>query len=245
MCSLDREIVYKFGYRDIPHEVEHYPGTINYPRAITTDSEGNIYVGDSVNYQIVKFNKQGNFVTNFPLMGDKSTSEEGDVIYSLAVDQADNIYVMNSKKKRIEVYTNNGRVLKHYQLPWAERYSKIGWDDDYKFRIVTRKGGDILVENFDGYLHFIIHASNGHIEDISTDLKKVATIDQNESKKLSIRYRARGSRYVAELVLKGEAVGVCNLSKLSEFGNNWHIDGENKLYVVTENKVSIYNLDLE
>ncbi|OGW45160.1 MAG: hypothetical protein A2X57_01125 [Nitrospirae bacterium GWD2_57_8] len=90
------------------------PEDINQPRSLILDSKGNIYIGDSVNYRILKFDKDGRFLMKFalqkPLRGNKQPF--GDVIKDMAVDVHDNLYVINLYEYRIEMYNPSGKLVK-------------------------------------------------------------------------------------------------------------------------------------
>ena len=95
-----------------------YPGKIQpsvwfpiVPRAISIDSKGNIYVGDSVNYRVLKFNNKGDFLFEFRLQPAAKTTkpEISYIIHDIGIDKDDNVYVMNSFEDRVEIYGQNGR----------------------------------------------------------------------------------------------------------------------------------------
>jgi len=84
------------------------------PRAIAFDSQDNIYIGDSVKYRVLKYDKNGNFLNKIPLQKPVHTKkpELSHEIRTIAVDKNDNIYVLNILEYRVEVYSSAGKFLK-------------------------------------------------------------------------------------------------------------------------------------
>ena len=90
------------------------PVDINKPRAITLDSKGNIYIGDSVNCRVLKFNQEGKLLLKYSLQKPVKTKKPpfGHVIKDITVDKFDNVYVINLYEYRIEIYSPAGNFLK-------------------------------------------------------------------------------------------------------------------------------------
>lgn len=84
------------------------------PRALAFDSQGNTYVGDSVKYRVMKFDKQGKFLLKFPLQRPIHTKkpELSHEIRSIAVDKDDHVYVLNLLEYRVEIYSSTGKFLR-------------------------------------------------------------------------------------------------------------------------------------
>jgi hypothetical protein len=84
------------------------------PYALAFDSLGNIYVGDSVNYRVMKFNKEGKFLLKFKLQSPIRTKkpELSHEIRSIAIDKDDNVYVLNLLEYRVEIYSPSGKFLR-------------------------------------------------------------------------------------------------------------------------------------
>jgi uncharacterized protein (TIGR03663 family) len=93
-------------------------GQFNEPWGIAADKDGNVYVSDTWNHRIQKFDAQGNFVT----MWGRFESTGGElgtpgVFYgprSLAIGQDGNLYVMDTGNKRIQVFTPDGKFVAQY-----------------------------------------------------------------------------------------------------------------------------------
>lgn len=87
------------------------------PRALDIDLDGNIYVGDSVNYRILKFDRQGRFVLKFRLQRPKREikPELSHIIKDIAIKD-EYLNVWNYFEQRIEVYTLNGIFVRFMNI---------------------------------------------------------------------------------------------------------------------------------
>jgi tripartite motif-containing protein 71 len=85
---------------------------------IDVDSLGNVYVADSGNSRIQKFDSDGNFVTKW---GTKGTGN-GRFIYpsGLAADSNDNVYVSDEGRKDIQKFDSNGNFMTKWGSPGYE-----------------------------------------------------------------------------------------------------------------------------
>jgi hypothetical protein len=85
------------------------------PRALAIDSKDNIYVGDSVNYRLLKFDSAGRFLSEIKLQPppqDEAKPEVSHIIHDIGLDDEDNVYVWNYFAGRTEVYDQNGKFIK-------------------------------------------------------------------------------------------------------------------------------------
>ena len=75
-------------------------------RDIAVDSSGNVYVADTGNNRIQKFDDNGKFITKFGSFG----SNDGELYQPLgiSVDSARNVYVVDWGNKRIQVFAPKG-----------------------------------------------------------------------------------------------------------------------------------------
>jgi len=95
-----------------------YPGDIEpsvwfpiVPRALAIDSKGDIYVGDSVNYRVLKFNRTGKFLFEFKLQPPLKEIKPkiSHIIQDIGLDKDDNVYVWNFFEDRVEIYSQDGK----------------------------------------------------------------------------------------------------------------------------------------
>ncbi|MCP6720046.1 MAG: 6-bladed beta-propeller [Patescibacteria group bacterium] len=87
----------------------------NQPYYIESDSEDNIYVVDRGNNRIQKFDPDGNFLLKWGRNGGDGTlgDQPGEFNYphEIAIDKHDNIYVADTRNKRIQIFTSEGEFL--------------------------------------------------------------------------------------------------------------------------------------
>jgi hypothetical protein len=93
------------------HFADGEPVTIR-PSSLAVDSKDNIYVGDSVNYRVVKFDGAGKFLSEIKLQPPVKVIKPeitGHIINNVALDKDDNLYVWNHFENRVEIYDQNGK----------------------------------------------------------------------------------------------------------------------------------------
>jgi|CXWL01.1.fsa_nt_gi M6 family metalloprotease-like protein len=85
------------------------PGQFNKPQGVAVDTSSNIYVADSFNHRIQKFDSNGNFLLKFGTGG----SGNGQFAFpsGVAVDTSDNIFVVDNNNHRIQKFDSNGVFL--------------------------------------------------------------------------------------------------------------------------------------
>lgn len=81
----------------------------NQPQGICVDKEGNIFVADTGNNRVQKFNNEGNYLSGFGQFG----WEEGEFSnpFNIAIDSEANIYVTDSGNKRVQKFNKDGTFL--------------------------------------------------------------------------------------------------------------------------------------
>ncbi len=79
------------------------------PKAVTVDAAGNIYVADSLNHRIQKFDAAGRFLLKWGVKGegDGQLNEP----WGVAVDKAGNVYVADTWNYRIQKFDASGAFL--------------------------------------------------------------------------------------------------------------------------------------
>jgi sugar lactone lactonase YvrE len=93
-------------------------GQFSAPAALAVDGEGNLYVADSGNHRIQKFDGDGHFMGLFgtPGGGDGQFNEP----WGLAVDAEGNIYVADTWNHRIQKFDSSFRFQKAWGGPFLE-----------------------------------------------------------------------------------------------------------------------------
>lgn len=101
--SDTKGFVFSFGKRGIKE------GELLGPEGIVGDELGNLYVVDSGNGRLVKFDKEGNFMLSMGKIG----REEGKLIQptDVALDKDKNIWITDSGNRRIQQFDSSGNLL--------------------------------------------------------------------------------------------------------------------------------------
>ncbi len=83
-------------------------GQFNRPQDIVVDSTGKVYVADSFNDRIQKFDSNGNFITKWGSQG--SGEGQFSIPFGIAIDSSDNVYV-DDHTDRVQKFTSNGDFI--------------------------------------------------------------------------------------------------------------------------------------
>ena len=110
------------------------------PIDVAEDSKGNIYVLDSGNFRIQKYNPEGKFLSTIGRRGNGPVEFELAIILEMGVN--DEMYVVDSGNRRIEVLTTDGREVR--TINWNIR--------THSFRL--NKSGEFLVSKEQGVGRF-------------------------------------------------------------------------------------------
>lgn len=129
---------------------------LSFPFDVTTDSSGNIYVADSGNDRIVKFDPNGNYLMQFGISG----KNDGQFMEprGVAVDHQGNIYVADTMNERVQKFDSGGKFLL--------KFSSNGTDDGqfHPYGITVDKSGFVYItdvgnqriEKFDSLGNFLL-----------------------------------------------------------------------------------------
>ncbi len=87
-------------------------GDFSFPHAITIDKDGNMYVADSGNNRVQKFDRKGKYLSQFGTQG----SGDGQFNYPMgvAVDQKGNVWVVDSWNSRVQEFNSHGKYLMQF-----------------------------------------------------------------------------------------------------------------------------------
>ena len=77
-------------------------GRFQYPNGVTTDASGNVYVADSDNNRIQKFDSSGTFLAKWGTYG--SADGEFDSPFGITTDSSGNVYVADTGNNRIQKF---------------------------------------------------------------------------------------------------------------------------------------------
>jgi len=109
---------------------------------IAVDSSGNVYVADSGNTRVQKFDSNGKFITQWGYYGDgdgQFSDPEG-----IAVDSSGNVYVADSDRDRIQKFDSNGKFI----TKWGSGGTGDGQFSDPQGIAVDSSGNVYVVDYF-------------------------------------------------------------------------------------------------
>ncbi len=132
-----------------------------YPRGITCDAAGDIYVVDSWNSRIQKFAPDSTFITKWGSEG----SGEGQFLSpaDIAVDASGNIYVTDSGNNRVQKFDSNAAFITAWGNSGSgpgEFLAPQGIAVDPAGNIYVADSGNHRVQKFDSNGHFITEWGN-------------------------------------------------------------------------------------
>jgi len=84
-------------------------GQFSYPTYVTLDAEGNVFVADTLNSRVQKFDPEGNFITSIGKAG--SNWGEFDKPKGVALDTFGNVYVVDTGWSNVQIFNPKGEIL--------------------------------------------------------------------------------------------------------------------------------------
>jgi len=133
-------------------------GQLYSPRGIDIDSNGYVFVADTYNHRIQKFDSNGNFIGILGSEGigiGQFKSPEG-----VAIDPADSVYIADTANSRIQKFSSSGA----YESNWGQTGSQTGsFDCPYGVAI-----------NSTGYV-YVVDTGNNRVQVFSPDRAFVST----------------------------------------------------------------------
>lgn len=102
------------------------PNPFNNPVGVTVDAQGNVYVMDTENYRVQKFDGDGKFVSMWGSEGSGdgqfSSASSWDTVGRLGVDSHGNVYVLDALNYRVQKFDSNG----NYEAQWGSEGEEAG-----------------------------------------------------------------------------------------------------------------------
>lgn len=108
-------ILTTWGSRTPDGQLPPEPGTFIEPWGIAVDAQGNIYVADTWNHRIQKFDANGNFKQQWGSFGQRS--DKTDYLWGprgIAIGQDGRVYVTDTGNKRVIVFDPNGKFIQEF-----------------------------------------------------------------------------------------------------------------------------------
>ena len=181
ICTVDQEYIGTMcGYGEDD-------GGLVWPTAITSDSEGNIYIADEHRHDVQVFNRDHEFVRKWGTYG--SGPSDVDRPSGLATDANDNVFVVDHMNNRVQKRRPDGSVVSQwgsagdgpgeFNLPWG---------------VCTDKDGNVYVADW----------RNDRIQKFTNDGQYISTIGSSGSglgqlkRPANVAVNAKGDIYVAD-----------------------------------------------
>ena len=145
-------------------------GEFKNPQGVALDSTGYVYVVDSLNNRIQKFDASGTYQQEWGTYG--SGSGEFNNPAGIAIDNSNRIFVADTLNKRIEVY--DGSVWSDFVPP--------GWGLNNPKGIAVDGSGNVYVADTDNGEIYILDSSGNYIRDIGFGGRPIGvTVDKNNN----------------------------------------------------------------
>lgn len=87
------------------------PNPFNTPDGLALDPQGNLYVTDSGNHRIQKFDSDGRFITTWGGKGNDDGQFDCQDICMVAVDGQGYVYITDNNNARVQKFDSNGKFL--------------------------------------------------------------------------------------------------------------------------------------
>jgi sugar lactone lactonase YvrE len=125
-------------------------GQFDFPRGMTTDRFGNIFVADTNNGRIQKFSSAGVFLLSIGTTG-KGPGQLGEP-NAIAIDGLDNMYVTEAANHRVQKFAPTGSFLAEWKGPGAGFYGprKIALGPDNSLYVVDQGRTRIVKFDYNG-----------------------------------------------------------------------------------------------
>ena len=131
-------------------------GQFDVPEGIAADSSGKVYVADTNNHRIQKFDSNGNFITEWGSKG--SGDGEFDGLEGIAADSSGKVYVADTNNHRIQKFDSNGNFITEWGSKGSgdgEFYSPSGVAVDSSGDVCVTDTSNNRIQKFDSNGNFI------------------------------------------------------------------------------------------
>lgn len=131
------------------------PNPFNVPDGIAVDQQGNLYVMDSLNDRVQKFDNDGMFITMWGSSGDQDGQFQCGNYCMVAVDNKSNVYVTDIGNSRVQKFDSNGKFL----TKWGDSGDRDG-QFSHPFGIAVDQQGNVYIGDV-GNTRIQVFDSNG------------------------------------------------------------------------------------
>jgi DNA-binding beta-propeller fold protein YncE len=162
-------------------EISADPNPFDVPAGVAADAEGNIYVMDTDNSRVQKFDSEGNFLLTWGSEG-SGEGQFGDILNPrggrLAVDTQGNVYVIDLKNSRVQKFDSHGNYLTQWGTKgYGESQFTQPFDiaTDQQNHIYVSDAGSNTIQKFDETGRFLLRwGRSGYKDGEFSDVYSVA-----------------------------------------------------------------------
>jgi DNA-binding beta-propeller fold protein YncE len=164
-----------------PELVWKIEGTLERPSGITLDNRGNLYVFDSGNDRVLKYDRDGQFLTQWG-----STGRGDGQFYSsgldsgIASDAQGNVYVADIGNYRIQKFDSNGKFLLKWGISIGQFTSPNGLAIDSQGNVYVADLDQARVQKFDSDGKFLLQWGKESFAPGRSFTPSIITIDRQD-----------------------------------------------------------------
>jgi len=151
------------------------PGTFSLPTHVAVDSDGNVYVTDTLNARIEIFDADGNFISTFGKRGDGPA--DFDRPKGIAVDGDGHIWVVDAAQGRVKVFDRTGQLLIYFGQP-GEYPGQFGAVYDIT---IDKNNRVITSEQFPGRVQVFRYVTDAEAEQARKELAEKSSARPDKS----------------------------------------------------------------
>ena len=144
-------------------EIVNISFKFNLPTGLAVDSTENLYVVDSGNHRVLKFNKAGNQIIEWGNFGTKNGEfnfyEDMGTVCGIAIDSQDNIFVVDKGNYRIQKFDSDGNFLTSWGskgLADGQFIRPIYAASDAQGHVFVTDDRNPIVQKFDNHGKFLL-----------------------------------------------------------------------------------------
>jgi uncharacterized protein (TIGR03663 family) len=170
------------------------PGTFNEPWGVAVAADGTVYVADTWNHRIQKFDPNGKFLLMWGVFGQGETPDAFWGPRSIAIDGQGRIYVSDTGNKRIVVFDANGKSLNVI----GSAGSDPGQFDEPVGLAVTSDGTLYVADTWNQRIQQFSYNATGNTYDFVRQWTISGWLGQSVDNKPFLALDAKGRLYVTD-----------------------------------------------